>query len=83
MAQLDEKGRCCGRKPIVYKGQHSTPEGPQRYCPRCDRAYHLEENWQISNWAYWTDSLWSTTGLQSTRGACAWRVRTNDPLCCG
>ena len=52
MAQLDEKGRCCGRKPIVYKGQHSTPEGPQRYCPRCDRAYHLEENWQISNWAY-------------------------------
>ena len=49
---LDEKGRCCGKKPLVYKSRNSTAEGPQRYCPRCDRAYDLNENEQISNWAY-------------------------------
>lgn len=56
--KLDDKGRCCGRKPMVYKSRHSTPEGPQRYCPRCDRAYDLEENQQIENWAYkrWKNS---------------------------
>ncbi len=52
MAQLDDKGRCCGRKPLVYKSAHSTSTGPHRYCCRCDRAYDLEENEQIENWAW-------------------------------
>uniref|UniRef100_A0A6M3LEZ0 Uncharacterized protein n=1 Tax=viral metagenome TaxID=1070528 RepID=A0A6M3LEZ0_9ZZZZ len=46
---LDEKGRCCGRKPIVYK------RDPYRYCPRCDRAYDLDEDRQIPNWAWKQD----------------------------
>jgi len=49
---LDEKGRCCGRKPIVYKSHYSTAEGPQRYCPRCDRSYHITQNRQVPNWAW-------------------------------
>ena len=43
---LDEKGRCCGRKPLVYK------RPPLRFCFRCERAYALEENEQIPNWAW-------------------------------
>lgn len=50
--KLDDKGRCCGRKPILYKGKYTTAAGPQRYCPRCDRAYDIEENEQIRNWAW-------------------------------
>lgn len=49
---LDDKGRCCGRKPMAYKSAWSTSTGPHRFCGRCDRAYHLEENEQIPNWAY-------------------------------
>jgi hypothetical protein len=43
---LDEKGRCCGRKPLTYKR-----EG-HRFCDRCSRAYHLYNNHQIDNWAW-------------------------------
>jgi hypothetical protein len=49
---LDDKNRCCGRKPIVYKSKWATSAGPHRYCPRCDRAYDLEENEQIPNWGW-------------------------------
>jgi len=52
MADLDDKGRCCGRKPIVYKSKWSTPEGPQKFCLRCDRSFHLETGEQIPNWAW-------------------------------
>lgn len=50
--RLDDKGRCCSRKPMVYKGRYTTSTGPHRYCPRCDRAYDLHENEQIENWAW-------------------------------
>lgn len=53
-AVLDAKGRCCGRKPLVYLGKHTTREGPQRFCPRCDRSYGLETERQMANWAYST-----------------------------
>lgn len=49
---IDEKGRCCGRKPIEYRGRHTTSEGPHRYCPRCDRAYELDAPYQMNNWAW-------------------------------
>lgn len=49
---LDDKGRCCGRKPMVYKSRTHTGTDPHRYCPRCDRAYDLEGNRQIPNWAW-------------------------------
>lgn len=42
---LDEKGRCCGRKPLTYKRER------QRFCDRCCRSYHLYQNFQIDNWA--------------------------------
>ncbi len=37
---------------MVYRGKYTTAGGPQRYCPRCDRAYGIEENDQIENWAW-------------------------------
>lgn len=50
--KLDAKGRCCGRKPIDYKGSRGSPEKPHKFCFRCDRAYHRETGEQIENWAF-------------------------------
>lgn len=60
--KLDDKGRCCGRKPTPYKGRYAMG-GPHRVCLRCSRAYHLTENEQIPNWA-WSYSLegWTREG---------------------
>lgn len=44
--RLDDKGRCCGRKPFVYK------RDGHKFCPRCDRAYDLDDGEQITNWAW-------------------------------
>jgi len=48
---IDEKGRCCGRKPLVYK-RHPA----HRFCVRCDRAYDLDEPEQVENWAWKKDA---------------------------
>ena len=50
-AKLDDKGRCCGRKPLVYKRFPA-----HKFCSRCDRAYDLNTGEQISNWA-WKENL--------------------------
>lgn len=65
MSKLDDEGRCCGRKPMVYRSRWSTSTGPHRYCPRCDRAYDLDTGEQISNWAW----------RQTASGA--WECETN------
>jgi len=44
--KLDEHGRCCGKKPIIYK------RDPHYFCPRCDRSFDLTTGEQIENWAY-------------------------------
>lgn len=51
---LDSQGRCCGRKPIDYKGGswRSPPEGPHKFCPRCDRSFDRFTGQQIENWAW-------------------------------
>lgn len=64
---LDEKGRCCGRKPLVYKSRW-TLDGPHRFCFRCDRAYDIEENVQKPNWAW----------RQLPSGE--WERKTNKPM---
>jgi len=44
---IDEKGRCCGRKPLVYKRPiHYL------YCCRCNSEYHFGSHEQIANWAW-------------------------------
>lgn len=63
--QLDEKGRCCGRKPTVYKSW-SHYGGPGRYCLRCGRVYDLETGEQIRG----------TREEQRTKGK---PESTNDP----
>lgn len=50
--KLDAKGRCCGRKPIDYKGGPRSPEQPHKYCPRCNRSFDRESGKQIENWAF-------------------------------
>ena len=51
--KLDEKGRCCGRKPIHYKGGSwcSPPDSPMYFCHRCDREY-APDGQQRENWAW-------------------------------
>lgn len=41
MTKLDEKGRCCGRKPIFYKGGswRSPKEAPMHFCGECCREF--------------------------------------------
>lgn len=43
---LDDKGRCCGRKPITYK-RHN-----QLFCDRCDRLYEMTTGKWIPNRAW-------------------------------
>ena len=43
---LDEKGRCCGRKPIVYKRPSY-----RLFCDRCCAQYNRDGE-QVENWAY-------------------------------
>lgn len=41
MSSLDDKGRCCGRKPIFYSGGNwrSPPQAPMHFCTRCSREF--------------------------------------------
>jgi len=43
---LDDKGRCCGRKPVVYKRPHHL------FCVRCNADYDPETGRQQQNWCY-------------------------------
>lgn len=45
-AQLDERGRCCGRKPLTYKRER------RRFCDRCNRSYDYYQGLQVDNWAW-------------------------------
>jgi len=47
MSQLDSKGRCCGRKPLVYK----RPV-PRLFCVRCNREFDPTTGGQVENWAW-------------------------------
>jgi hypothetical protein len=56
---LDDKGRCCGRKPLVYK-RASGPRHPAGlFCCRCDRSYTADGEPQ-ANWAWNADHTIST-----------------------
>ena len=49
---LDDKGRCCGRKPIHYKYDARTMKhDPYYFCFRCDTEYHMSGN-QRPSWAW-------------------------------
>jgi hypothetical protein len=45
--RLDDKKRCCGRKPIVYK------RPPHLFCHRCHASFNPDTGEQIPNWAYY------------------------------
>lgn len=37
---------CCGRKPLIYMRER------HQFCTRCDRAYDLDTEQQVPNWAW-------------------------------
>ena len=43
---LDDKGRCCGRKPIPYKRDRTL------FCDRCDKHYSMDTAQQVQCWAW-------------------------------
>lgn len=54
--RLDEKGRCCGCKPIHYKGgSWRSPNHPMKFCSRCCREFDPEGGEQRENWAWKLD----------------------------
>ena len=57
MSKLDSEGRCCGRKPLFYKGGsfRSPPGSPMFFCCRCSREFDPEGN-QRPNWAWLKDA---------------------------
>ncbi len=61
---MNEKGQCCGKKPILYKGKYPVGSGkyPQLWCSRCGRAYDPETKEQIENWEWkLVDGKWTDT----------------------
>jgi hypothetical protein len=50
VARLDEQGRCCGRKPLVYKRPHH-----RLYCPKCSAEIDPVTGIQQANWAWVAD----------------------------
>lgn len=51
--KLDAKGRCCGRKPIDYKGGGwNSPRKPMKFCDRCCREFDRVTGEQTANWAW-------------------------------
>jgi len=53
VTNLDENGRCCGRKPIHYKGGswRSPPGSPMHFCGGCCREFG-PDGAQRENWAW-------------------------------
>ena len=53
--KLDRKWRCCGRKPVFYKGGswRSPPGAPFHFCTRCCSEYG-PDGAQRENWAWLT-----------------------------
>lgn len=51
---MDEKGRCCGRQPLYYKGGswRSPANAPMYFCTTCCREYDGGTKTQIPNWAW-------------------------------
>ena len=80
MSQLDAKGRCCGRKPIFYKGgSFASPLGaPLHFCSRCNREYGSDGK-QRANWAYKQCKgcgMWIAGSGSSLCGECACEEET-------
>lgn len=60
---IDEKGRCCGRKPLYYKGHHSWRNARRMlFCDRCCREYDPDSHEQRENF-HWmlNDGRWAYT----------------------
>ena len=68
--KLDDKGRCCGRKPVFYKGgSWCSPVGaPMYFCTRCSREYGPDgEHEQRENFTWYGPDK---NGELSSEGGC-------------
>lgn len=50
VAHLNERGQCCGRKPLIYKRPHHY-----LYCTRCSASLNPVTGKQEPNWAWEAD----------------------------
>jgi hypothetical protein len=48
--RLDEIGRCCGKKPRVYKRGDGSGRA-ERWCSRCNRSYLMVEAKEVQTLA--------------------------------
>jgi hypothetical protein len=81
MSGIDDKGRCCGRKPIHYKGGSWRYSGPPKlFCDRCCREYDPETLEQRANWAWVQNenrlAMSLTHALAEANSAPIWGERT-------
>lgn len=53
VAKLDDNGRCCGRKPLVYKKPVH-----RLFCDRCCAEIDPSTGTQIENWAWVPSAGW-------------------------
>lgn len=66
-AVLDDKGRCCGRKPLVYKRPNH-----HFYCTRCCASLDPNTGEQQENWAWrWDGAAFVATHPTSEYAASA------------
>lgn len=49
VAALDQRGRCCGRKPITYRRERRL------FCDRCNASFDTDTGRQAENWAWRAD----------------------------
>lgn len=66
---IDNKGRCCGRKPIHYKGGGwNSPYHPKKFCTRCAAEYDPLTGEQRENFARWAHWAHGTCGAGCVAG---------------
>jgi len=53
VARIDASGRCCGRKPLVYKKPVH-----RLFCDRCCAEIDPSTGTQVENWAWVQDGEW-------------------------
>jgi len=49
---IDDKGKCCGRKPTAHKGQGTYRHGRKKHCPHCDRYYDYDTGAPTENYTW-------------------------------
>jgi hypothetical protein len=70
VGRLDDNGRCCGKKPLHYKGGWQSNGKSMKFCDRCAREYDPITGEQRENWAWVKrDDGWERVTHAHAKGA--------------